>query len=371
MNPSDRGGDNGFKKREGWLVGFGFHAGEGFSMKREWVIFVVAALMVLIGSVYAEGSKRLVIGQVFWGLHDSYQQAHQLASKAYCEELGIDYIPMDGQMKAEVQAAAMDDLIARRVDGIICQAYDQAAMELSIDAAQKAGIPVVSFVNVSSGKVKYPTMQIDERQGAILMGEIAGRKFLEYFPGKKLKIATISDPSIEWAHEQRTRAFIEGVLNVVPDAEWVFNGGKSSREVAYSTAEDILQGFPDVNIVFGYNAENVLGALAAFEAAGRGKAKDGVPVSEIFVGVDGSVPELIKVADPNSAMKLTLALQPRSNARKCIDMLLRVINGELSMYATDQNEAVVSFVVNGWDMSVEDIEKFVKEEWSLDVDLGS
>jgi len=334
------------------------------------IILLLILLFSFTAFVYAEESKKLVIGQVFWGLHDSYQQAHQLATKEYCESLGIECIPMDGQMKPEVQAAAMEDLIARKVDGIICQAYDQAVMEIYIDAAQKAGIPVVSFVNVSSGKVKYPTMQIDEKQGAIAMGELAAKKFLEYFPGQKIKMATISDPSIEWAHEQRTKAFIQGVLNVVPDAEWVFNGGKSSREIAYSTAEDILQSFPEVNIVFGYNAENVLGALAAFEAAGRGKAVNGVPVSEIFVGVDGSVPELIKVANPSSAMKLTLALQPKSSAKKCVDMLLKIINGELDMYATDKNESVVSFVVDGWGMSRADIEKFVQDEWGIKVDLS-
>jgi hypothetical protein len=65
-----------------------------------------------------------------------------------------------------------------------------------------------------------------------------------------------------------------------------------------------------------------------------------------------------------------LALQPKSNAKKCIDMLLKIINGELDMYATDKNEAVISFVVNGWDMSKEEIEQFVKDEWAIEVDLA-
>lgn len=317
----------------------------------------------------AAGEEKLVIGEVFWGLHDSYQQAHQTAAADYCEELGIEFIPMDGQMKPEVQAAAMEDLIARQVDGIICQAYDQATMEVSIKAAQDAGIPVVSFVNVASGDVKYPTMMIEERKGSIKMGEIVAKKAMEIFQDQPLLVATVSDPSIDWAHDQRTKAFIQGIQNVAPDAEWVFNSGKSNREVAYSTAEDILQRHPDVNIMFGYNAENVLGALAAFEAAGRAKAVNKVPQTEIFAGVDGSVPEIIKIANPESSFKTTLALQPRANARKCIDMLLKIINGELDMYATDKNEAVVSFVVNGWEMSIDDIQDFLKEQWNIDIDL--
>ena len=340
-------------------------------MKRK--VFLVAIVLLLAAALLsatgANEKKKRVIGEVFWGLHDSYQQAHQKAAADYCKQLGYDFIPMDGQMKPEVQAAAMEDLIARKVDGIICQAYDQATMEVSIAAAQKAGIPVVSFVNVASGSAKYPTMMIEERAGSIAMGELVAKKWLQYKPGMKFVVATISDPSVDWAHDQRTKAFIKGLTNVAPGAQWVFNGGKSNREVAYSTAEDILQRHPDVNVMFGYDAENVLGGLAAFEAAGRGKAVDRAPQTEVFAGVDGSVPEIIKVANPASSFKATLALQPGANARRCVDMLVKIWKKELDMYATDKNEAVVSFIVNGWDMSIDDIQAFLKDQWNITIDL--
>ena len=339
---------------------------------KKTLLLTVLILIVVPATLFAVGTKeaeKKVIGEVFWGLHDSYQQAHQKVAADYCKELGIEFIPMDGQMKPEVQAAAMEDLIARKVDGIICQAYDQATMEVAIAAAQEAGIPVVSFVNVASGKVKYPTMMIEERTGSIAMGELVARKMRESKPGIKFVIATISDPSIDWAHDQRTKAFIQGIQNVAPDADWVFNGGKSNREVAYATAEDILQRHPNVNVMFGYDAENVLGGLAAFEAAGRGRAVNKVPQTEVFAGVDGSVPEIIKIANPNSSFKATLALQPGANARKCIDMMRKIWNGELDMYAADKNEAVVSFIVNGWDMSIDEIQSFLRDQWNIDIDL--
>ena len=151
-------------------------------MKRILALLLALTLgLSLAQGVLAEGEKKLVIGQVFWGLHDSYQQAHQLQTAKYLEELGIEYIPMDGQMKPEVQTAAMEDLIARGVDGIISQAYDQPSMEIMIKAAQEAGIPVVSFVNIAAGEVKYPSVEISEEAVAIEMGQLVGGKFKETF----------------------------------------------------------------------------------------------------------------------------------------------------------------------------------------------
>ncbi len=336
------------------------------------VVFLFAFLNAMLFSAGSNEMKKsdngLVIGQVFWGLHDSYQQAHQKQTARYLDELGIKYIPIDGQMKPEVQTAAMEDLIARKVDGIICQAYDQQSMEVSIAAAQEAGIPVVSFVNVSNGNVKYPSMEISEEDGAIEMGRIIGESFKEVFPGKNLKLVTVSDPAVEWAHNQRTLAFVKGLEMAVPNFEYVFNGGKSDRESAFKVIEDVMQRDSDVNLIFGYNAENGLGAYAALETNGRGQAEGGIPKTEIVVSVDGSTPEILKVADPRSSYQATLGLRPRKNARACVDLLLDVINGKVDMHATDANKKVVSFVIDS-SMSIDEIQKFLLDEWDLSIDI--
>lgn len=333
------------------------------------LLLTLMLCLSLASGIAAEQEKKLVIGQVFWGLHDSYQQAHQLQTAKYLEELGIEYIPMDGQMKPEVQTAAMEDLISRGVDGIICQAYDQPSMEIMIKVAQEAGIPVVSFVNIAAGEVKYPSVEIAEEAAAIEMGKIVATKFKETFPDKQIKLLTISDPSVEWAHNQRTLAFIKGLMEVAPDLDHVFNGGQSNREVAYAVTEDTLQREPELNLIFGYDAENGLGAIAALEANGRGQADNNVPKTEMVASIDGSMPEILKVMDPRSSYVATLALRPRENARASVDLLLKVINGEVDMRDNTQNVKIPSFIINCWDLDIPAAEKFLLDDWNIEVDL--
>ena len=65
----------------------------------------------------------------------------------------------------------------------------------------------------------------------------------------------------------------------------------------------------------------------------------------MVVSVDGSTDEILKVMDPNSSYVATLALRPSENARACVDMMLKVINGEIDMYDTTQNVKIPSFVI--------------------------
>ena len=62
----------------------------------------------------------------------------------------------------------------------------------STQAAQDAGIPVVSFVNVSSGDVLYPSVEMAEEAGAIEMGRIVGDGALNF---------EIVDVAVDPAHQ--------------------------------------------------------------------------------------------------------------------------------------------------------------------------
>ncbi len=299
-------------------------------MKKALVALLAVLLCLTLFAGALAQEEKIVIGQVFWGLHDSYQHAHQVQTQKYLEELGIEYIPIDGQMKPEVQTAAMEDLIARGVDGIICQAYDQASMELSIQMAQDAGIPVVSFVNVAAGDVLYPSVEISEEAGAIEMGRIVGEKFRRR-SGFQIKLGP-SSTVVEWAHNHARSRSSRALQEMHPDLEHVFTAASPTarsptrrwRTCCCATRRQRR---------FGYDAKR-LGAMAALEAAGRAR-RELRRKTEMVASVDGR-PEISR-SWTRHLLSRHAALRPRENARACVDLKLKVIPAMFDMRDNTQN----------------------------------
>ena len=135
-----------------------------------------------------------------------------------------------------------------------------------------------------------------------------------------------------------------------------------------ASAEDLIQSHPEANIIYGINADSALGALAAYEAAGRGRAKGGVPLTEIIVSTDGSEQEAVKIYDPTSALKITMALSPKNFAKAHLDMILKVINKQ---YAIDQavDLKVGDVVLDYWSTPIEKFQDFLTKEYFSKVNL--
>lgn len=310
----------------------------------------------------AAPAKKLKIGVIYLTAEHPYYQAHAKHTEAYAKEKGIDLVELDGKLDQANMATQMENLIAQKVDGIIYALLDPKAAAADINAAQAAGIPVITFaIKHDPTLASAPFVGLDEKAAGAKGGEEAGKFFLANFQGKKAKIAVIEMPGQE-ASENRSNGFVEGFKKIVPDAELVIrlNGG-GVKDKAMAVTEDTVQAKPEINVWFGANGDQGLGALAALEAQGRGTVK-----TDLVVSHDGSEPELLKIADPNSALKIANANRPKELAQATIDTLLEVINGKRDMKNTD-DILVPTAVVTGADL--EAAQKFLKEEYLSDTVL--
>ncbi|MEI6101210.1 MAG: hypothetical protein WCP73_05155, partial [Eubacteriales bacterium] len=69
--------------------------------------------------------------------------------------------------------------------------------------------------------------------------------------------------------------------------------------------------------------------LPALQEAGRGKAVNGVPSTEILVGTDATGAELKALYDPTCSFKVTMGLTPKENGMLKVDTIMQVWSGAI------------------------------------------
>jgi ribose transport system substrate-binding protein len=307
-------------------------------------------------------TEGMTLGVIYLTLEHPYYQAHSAHTQRYAEELGLTLVEIDGQADAAVMASAMEDLIAQGVDGIIFCLIDPAAAVPSIEEAQAAGIPVVTFAIRHGEGAHAPFVGIPESVATEVAGRAAAKRFHETFGADaQAKVATVECPAVQ-AVVDRADGFIKGFTEEDPNAEVVARvDGACMRDTSLAASEDLLLAHPEVNVIYGGNGDASLGALAALQGAGRGTVDDVLLVSH-----DGSEPELIELVNPESGLKLSVANLPRELAQATIDTMIEVWEGKRPV-AEDTDVPIAAEVLTPDD--VEYLNQFLAEEYLSDTDL--
>lgn len=337
------------------------------SSMKKWVlltmIFLLTFAMAACGSKNDEttsGKKKLKIGVIYLTAEHPYYQAHAKQTQAYAKEKGIELVELDGKVDQANMTTQMENLIAQKVDGIIYALLEPKAASADILAAQDAGIPVVTFAIKHDPTIaKAPFVGIPESDAGALGGEEAANEFKKNFPDKDPVLGLIDMVGVKPVND-RIDGFVKGFQKVFPDAKIAGRlDGKGKKDEALNVTEDFLQKHPEANVFYGGNGDMALGALAALEARGRGTIK-----TELVVSHDGSEPEVLKIADQNSSLKLAVANKPKELARATVDTMLEIINGKRDIQNTD-DVLVNAALIKGSDLAGS--KTFLKEEYFTDL----
>ena len=291
-------------------------------------------------------AKEVYIGKVPITLsHAVHGNDAKWAEKYAKEKYGAKYEVIDPAGDLQKEIKAVEDFIAKGVDGIILHPVQESGVNEIVKEARDAGVYVISYF-MAPTEAKIPMVRVEESIVANQMGKDMAKKWKELYPDKPIKVGLIDFLSVAYCIDNRSGPFLKGVKEVDPSVTGLVTNIKNSKgetlegatfwlgaegDLSKSQAigQDVLQKYPEVNLIYGTNTPNALGALSAYEAAGRGKAKDGVPLTDIFAGTDGDAPELIKLADPTSSLKYTLGMQPQTFAYAQVDLMMDVINGKV------------------------------------------
>jgi ribose transport system substrate-binding protein len=234
--------------------------------------------------------------------------------EARAKELGVNVVFVTANEVVSQQVDGIQDLVARKVDGIIASPIDAVAVGGAYDAAGRAGIPVISIARhaVSPSQSAYVTM--DEKQiGSDIAAWIVDRI------GGKGKIAMIAGPAGAATFRNLADGF-EARVKESPAVQVVYKKEVAlTREMGLKQAEDVLVAHPDVVAIYGANDEVALGAAQAVDAAGK--------KSQIVVTGMNGVPPAVRAVKAGG-LGLTVELNPVAWGRLGLETMVKYLGGE-------------------------------------------
>lgn len=170
----------------------------------------------------------------------------------------------------ERQIVQMRNLVRERVDALIVQPSDNAALADALLRANLAGIPVVAFDQYISGARLAAYVRSDNHQAGYLGGEYLAAQFP---PGQALRLVLVEYPQVSSTVER-----VNGFLDALRDQGRRFRVLKSYRAVepeqGRRAGEALLRDFPDkgsVDVVFTVNDGGGLAVVDVLQRAGRGE----------------------------------------------------------------------------------------------------
>lgn len=260
--------------------------------------FLTLIILVLVVAAFAWATDRPPwrIGVLFWSDTIAGQvamrrglerEAERIMAETASGSRSLQLIPFvagDGGEGIERQIKQMRDLIAEKVDLIIVQPTDNAALGKPLREANAAGIPVVAYDQYIDGGELAVYLTSDNAMAGFLDGEYTASAF----PATK----TLSIVLVEYPHVSSTVERVNGFLDALKSAGQPFRILKTYIAVepvgGKRAGRQILADFPatgSIDVVFTVNDGGGLNVVNELASAGR---------SEIFVVTIDGDPESVE-----------------------------------------------------------------------------
>lgn len=231
--------------------------------------------------------------------------------EAKAEELGVEVVTVDAQDDPAQAASGVEDLITRKVDLILVNPTDSDAIVPSVEAANAAGIPVMTVDRTANGGEVISHIASDNVAGGVLAGEFIVEKIGE--AGKVVELEGIPGANSTTERGEGFAKAIEGT-----DIEVVARQTANyDRTEGLNVMENLLQSNPEIDAVFAQNDEMALGALEAIQSSGR---------EILVVGFDATDDAVASVEEGKLAA--TVAQKPKLMGETALEIAVKYLKGE-------------------------------------------
>lgn len=263
------------------------------------------------GSSSTGGNKKMAL--LVASLTTTFFVAVDDAAKKYAKEKNIKLTVFTSDNDAAKELSNMQDIVGQKPDLILFDPVDSAAATASVNQANNAKIPLVTFDRgVNGGKV-VSHIASDNVAG----GKMAADFLKQKFP-KGANVAELQGILATDVAKQRGQGF-EDELKTVPNLKLVSKQTANfDKSQGFTVFQNILQANPKINAVFAQNDEMALGAVGAAKAAKR--------TDIAIVGFDAA-PEAV-TAVKSGTMAATIAQLPDKIIQTAIDTALAYLAGK-------------------------------------------
>lgn len=285
---------------------------------QKWIarIIVVLVIVALVaGCTAAPAPKAKKYGLFMSHMTNAFTIELSDAVKAKAAELGVELTVYDGGQDAAKQVGQLETAVTQGITGVIIEPVSVDGIVPAIEAATKAGIPVV-VVNqkISKPEAASAFVGVSNVEGGIMEMKTAAEAI-----GGKGNVAFLLGPMGSDAQLGRTEGYYE-VLKDYPDIKVAFEQSANWKtDEALKLVENWLQTGTELSAIVANNDGMALGALKAVEDA---KMLDKIKI----YGLDATPDALAAVKDGRLAATVSQSTTAQGTA--AMETVVKIANGE-------------------------------------------
>jgi inositol transport system substrate-binding protein len=294
-------------------------------MKRRCLVVTVMSLFLMSSLLCASSEaqaqskaakKKYVIGASLVSKDNQWWATAGKFLTQATEREGVELVLLWAGGNQEKQVKDIEDLIQRKVDGIVMGPVQQAGSMVAVDAVAEANIPIVTFGRRSNSKKANAEVFYNEAQFGINQVQ----QIAKDFPNGANIVYLFGPVGAGYAIQQYEDGFLKE-LKKYPKLKLLdtYKHENDTTALGMKNAEDALIRFSDVNVFASCNDDMGFGAIRAIEAAGKG--------GKIKVYGSTAVPIGLQ-AIYDGKMAFTNLKSTALVAAKSLDLLLKILNGE-------------------------------------------
>lgn len=301
---------------------------------------ITAASMMLATAGLARADGTLV-GAVHMVAQIEWFQTIEMGMRQAATERGAQLSVGNAEGDLGKEAQAVDNLVASGVKALIITTLDKNASVAALQRASDAGVKIVNYNTRIDSPLMTTYVSVDNTE----LGAQMGRYVVDYVNknmGGKAKIALLTVP--DFAESRARRDGFVAEISKVPGVEIVAEQRGQLPDPSANTLETIIQGNPDLQLVWSAVEGGLVGSITA-------KRSTGADI-KIF-GTDMSLQVAGALLDPSSGVVAVSTQDPYQIGYKAMELALDAVDGKdvngtydvpLAMYYADKPEEVQAYL---------------------------